>query len=167
MPEKDLPPFQVDNATLIFRNFAGRKTGMNREGKRTFCVILDDHSAETMARDGWAVKYLEPREEGDTPTPFISVTVNFDSGRPPRVQMISSAGATDLDKETVKVLDFADIAKADLICNPYFWEMSDGKSGVSAYLKTLAVTINEDELERRYNMNASLPEILSQPTEGG
>lgn len=145
--------FQVDNAQLIFRNFSGRETDFNREGDRNFAVILDEENAKAMLRDGWNVKYLASREDGDADTPYISVSVSF-KNRPPRVVMVSSAGKTDLTKDSVGVLDWADIRQADLICNAYAWEVG-GKSGIKAYLKTLVVTIEEDELERRYKLNES------------
>lgn len=145
--------FQVDNAQLIFRNFSGRETDFNREGDRNFAVILDEDTAKVMLKDGWNVKYLASREDGDPDTPYISVSVSF-KNRPPRVVMVSSAGKTDLTKDSVGVLDWADIRQADLICNAYAWEVG-GKSGIKAYLKTLVVTIEEDELERRYKLNES------------
>ena len=37
----------------------------------------------------------------------------------------------------------------DLTLNPYAWEVN-GKTGVKAYLKSIFVTIVEDDLDRKY-----------------
>jgi hypothetical protein len=147
MPD-DAKTFRIDDAKIIFRNFAGKEGQYNREGDRNFSVILDPIIAKEMLADGWNVKFLAPREEGEEETPYISVTVNF-KNRPPRVVMITSSGRTNLSEESVEVLDWADIAVADLLCRGYDWEVN-GKSGTKAYLKTLFVTVEEDELEQKY-----------------
>lgn len=152
MPRNDKPTFQVDDAQLLpppFKNFTGRKTMYNREGDRNFCIILDPEFAATLANDGWAVKWLDPREEGDEPTAYIKVTVKF-GDYPPRITMISSAGKTLLDEDTVEVLDYTYLQKVDLICRAYDWTLADGRSGRAAYLQTMFVTIEEDALERKY-----------------
>ena len=138
-----------EGATLVFRNFAGKEGQYNREGDRNFSVIIPDETlAQTLLADGWNVKHLNPREEGDEPTPYLQVAVNY-KNRPPRIVMISSVARTNVSEEMVEVLDYAEIENADLIINPYDWEVN-GKSGKKAYLKSLYVTIAEDALERKY-----------------
>lgn len=140
--------FMVENAEIIFRNFEGKEGQYNRKGDRNFGVILDPDVAAQMEEDGWNVKYLKPREEGDEPTPYIQVSVKFDI-RPPRIVTISSSGKTQLDEDSVEILDWADMAKVDLIARAYNWEVN-GKTGMKAYLKSMFITLEEDELEKKY-----------------
>ena len=140
--------FTVEDARIIFRNFSGKEGQYNREGDRNFAVILDPVIAEQMLEDGWNVKMLNPREEGDDPTPYVQVSVNFNN-RPPRITQITSSGRTPITEELVDTLDWAEIKTVDLIARGYEWSVN-GKSGVKAYLKTMFVTIEEDALERKY-----------------
>jgi hypothetical protein len=140
--------FMVEDARLIFRNFAGKEGQYNREGDRNFAVILDPETATAMLEDGWNVRYLQAREEGDEETPYISVAVNFNN-RPPRVMMITSTSRTSLDEASVEVLDWADLKVVDLIARGYEWSVN-GKTGIKAYLQSLFVTIEEDALEKKY-----------------
>ena len=138
----------IENAKIIFRNFAGKEGQYNREGDRNFAVLLEPKVAKAMARDGWNVKELPAREEGDSPQPYLTVAVNF-HGRPPRVVMITSRGKTHLDEDTVGTLDWADIQNVDMILRPYEWAVN-GKTGIKAYLQSIYVTIQEDALELKY-----------------
>lgn len=149
----NLKPIVMEDARILFRNFAGAEGKYNREGDRNFCVVLDPAAAEQMAQDGWNVKELPAREEGDAPQPYLQIKVNW-GGRPPRVVMITSRGRNALTEDTCNVLDWVEIKKVDLIVNPYEWEVNE-KTGVKAYLKSIFVTIVEDELELKY---ADVPE---------
>lgn len=139
----------IEGAEILFRNFAGAKTQYNAEGRRNFCVIIpDDELAAKMAKDGWNVKYLRPREEGDPERPYIQVKISF-SGRPPMVKLITSSGQTMLDEDTINILDYADIKNVDLIVGPYNYNIN-GRSGVTGYVRSMYVTIQEDEFASKY-----------------
>jgi hypothetical protein len=139
----------IENAKIVFRNFKGAEGLYNREGDRNFAVLLDEQTAAAMAADGWNVKTLKAREEGDEPQPYLAVSVSF-KGRPPRIVMITSRGRTELDESMIEMLDWVDIRNVDLIIRPYEWAVS-GKTGIKAYLKSLYVTIEEDALELKYS----------------
>jgi len=151
----EVKTFMVEDAPIIFRNFAGKEGQYNREGDRNFAIILAPDVAIAMLADGWNVRYLEPREEGDDPTPYISVSVNF-KNRPPRVVLLTATSRTQLDEDSVEVLDWADIKTADLIARAYDWVVN-GKTGTKAYLQSLFVTIEEDLLEQKYSINDHPP----------
>lgn len=147
MPRNDRQLIMED-ARILFRNFAGKEGKYNREGDRNFAVVLDDGTARALAADGWNVKWLKPREEGDAEQAFLSVSVNF-RGRPPRIVMITSRGRNPIGEEQVEMLDWVDIKTVDLILNPYEWEIGE-KSGIKAYLQSMFITIFEDPLELKY-----------------
>ena len=65
----------IENARLIFRDFTGEKNKYNND--RTFGVVLDPEFADKLENDGWNVKRLAPREEGDEPLCFLTVKVVF------------------------------------------------------------------------------------------
>jgi hypothetical protein len=161
--KQQLKPVLMEGVRIIFRNFKGEEGQYNREGVRTFGVILPDPVAEAMGNDGWNVKRLKPSEEeqeqGVEQGPaWLPVEAAFDKGRPPKIVLITSRGKTTLTDETVEQLDWVDIAvddesglpKCDLIVRPYFWTNAMGASGIKAYLKSMFVTIEEDDLERKY-----------------
>lgn len=150
--------FMIEDARIIFRNFKGEIGPYNQNGKRQFAVVLSPEDAERLAGDGWNVKLLQPREEGDEPTPYIPIEVSY-KNRPPRVVLLTDTTRTNLDENSVEVLDWADVRTADLIARAYEWDVN-GKQGIKAYLQSLFVTVEEDALERKYGISEH-----SQPTD--
>lgn len=147
MPKIDNLVFE--DATIMFRNFAGREATFNSAGDRNFCLFLDPKKAASMKEEGWNTKALRPREEDDVPQDYIQVAVSYGKGRPPRIVIITSKNRVELGGDEVAMLDFADIKGIDVVLNPYEWEVN-GNKGVKAYLKTAFITLNEDELELKY-----------------
>jgi hypothetical protein len=141
----------MEGVRIIFRNFAGKEGQYNREGDRNFAVLLDEKIATAMAEDNWNIKWLRPRddEEESSPQAYLPISVNF-KGRPPRIVLITSRGRTNLDEDSIEMLDWADILNVDLIVRPYEWTVNQ-KSGVKAYLQSIYVTIEEDALEMKYS----------------
>lgn len=143
---------QIDEARIIYRNFAGAPSKFNREGDRNFAVVIEDQDiAEALTEKGWNVKIKPPREEGDEPFMFLPVKVKFNE-RGPRVYLQNSLGGRNrvtLDEDTVGILDNVDITNVDLDIRPHDWDVQ-GKTGRTAYLQSICVTQEVDRFLERY-----------------
>lgn len=138
----------VEDARIAVKNFSGKETQYSRSGTRYFCLLLDPDTAEKMARDGWKVKTFKLRSGEDVPQSYIQVEVRFNA-YPPKIVMVTKSGKIMLTEETVGMLDWTEITKIDVVVRPRYWETGNA-SGIKAYLKTMYVTIEEDEFEGSY-----------------
>ena len=149
----------INHAELIpsMRNFAGVVTPFNQRGDREFVVSLADNeqAIQELLEVGYDLKELKAREEGDQPTPILRVRAFYPDpnkgqrGTGPRVVVITSRGRTEIGERDIANLDWAEFSNVDLIVRPFHWDFNGGK-GTKAYLKSLYVTLLEDELEQRY-----------------
>ena len=151
MAYKKTNNIMIEDARLIFKNFSGEESKFNRAGNKNFCVVLDHDMAEDLAAEGWNIKFLRPREDGEEPTPYLQVTVAY-GNIPPKVIMIAGRNKTPLDSVSIGTLDYAEIANVDLVIRPYNWEVN-GKQGIKAYLKTMYVEIEQDAFASKYDFD--------------
>lgn len=134
---------QIDDARIIYRNFAGRGDKYNREGDRNFAVVIpDEEMANELTNLGWNIKIKPPREDGDTPFMYLPVKVKFND-RGPDVYLKTGNVQNRLDEESVGLLDNIDIIGVDLDIRPFDWDVN-GKQGRTAYLKSIRVIQDVD-----------------------
>ena len=130
---------QIDDARIVYRNFAGVGSKFNREGDRNFAVVIPDEAiAEALVQEGWNVKIKPPREDGDDPFMYLPVKIKFND-RGPNVYLVTNGRKNQLDEDSIGILDNVDIANVDLDIRPYNWEVN-GKEGRTAYLQAIRVT---------------------------
>lgn len=148
MSRRDVPNINIEGARIMFRNFSGKNDRFN-PGRRNFSVIIDDpKEAESLREEGWNIKEYQADPE-EPPIYRLEVRIKFEPIRPTIWLITKSGGKTLLNEETIDVLDDSEIDNIDLVVRPYCWEMN-GKTGISAYVKTMYVTIVEDVFASKY-----------------
>ena len=140
---------QIEDARIIYRNFAGIGSKYNREGDRNFAVIIPNQEiADELIADGWAVKIKPPRDEDESPFMYLPVKVKFNN-RGPAAYVKSGNSVQRLNKDTIGMLDEIDIQSVDMDLRAYDWEVN-GKTGRSAYLQAINVIQNIDRFGAQY-----------------
>lgn len=141
---------QIDNARIVYRNFAGEASKFNREGDRNFAVIIEDQEiADKLVELGWNIKIKPPRDDEDTPFMFLPVKVKFNDRGPVVYLKSGTADPVRLEEEDIGCLDQIDILNVDLDIRPYNWEVN-GKEGRTAYLQSMMVTQDVDRFAARF-----------------
>ena len=137
---------------MIFRNFSGTESKFNPAGRRSITLILEPELAERMAADGWNIREKENRD-GDLQY-RLQVFINYSNPRKlPRIKMIRSGDnkGINITEDNVHILDGAEIEKFDISITPYQWELASGNSGVKAFVKSMNVVIEHDDIADKYS----------------
>lgn len=151
MAKNNIENIKIENARIVFRNLSGKPDKFNPQGgKRSFSVVIEDPEfANELKREGWNIKQFNPSPDSDEePAHFISVKVSYNN-IPPHIYLCTSKNKTLLNEDTVGQLDYAEISNVDIVITPYQYEVS-GRTGISAYVKTMYVTVVEDEFASKY-----------------
>jgi len=79
---------RIDNASIIFKNFAGKPTNLNPAGgKRTFNLCLSPEFADRLKSSGWNIKVRE-LDDGERLF-YTEIVVNDQSSYPPKIYKLS------------------------------------------------------------------------------
>lgn len=134
----------IEDAKLLFTNFAGSPTRYNSEGgKREFSVALPLNLVEDLERDGWNVKYRKNADgEYDPERPYLGVKVSY-KFRAPAIWLIAGGRKQLMTEDTVGTLDNITIKTADVVIHPSVYDVR-GQQGISAYVKELYVVMDDE-----------------------
>lgn len=139
---------QIDDARIVYRNFAGVGGKFNREGDRNFSLVIpDEELRDRLLQDGWNVKSKPGRDEDDGDFMTLPVKIKFND-RGPNVYLRSGSRVNKLDEETIGLLDDVEILSINLDVRPYDWEVN-GKTGRTAYLQSIEVVQLLDRFAER------------------
>ena len=139
----------IEDARIMFKNFAGTQTKFNPAGARNFCVVIPEEHEEGIRALGYNVRHTQPREEGDDSVAYLKVNVSYRFDPPHIETIIGGRKRQVLGEEDISMLDWADISFVDLSFTGSDWEVR-GDTGTSAYLDSLYAHIEEDELQSKY-----------------
>ena len=139
---------KIENAKIFWTNFTGKEKENNAAGKRNFCVEIPVDIADQLKADGWNVKYTKDSEEYGGPRPYMQVEVKYGE-YPPKIYKVTSRNKTLLDEDVIADLDKDEIVNVDLYISPYHWKVGS-KTGIKAYVDKMWVTIEEDDLTKKY-----------------
>jgi len=132
-----------------FRNFSGRKTAVNKSGKRLINLFLDEATASQLKEEGWNVKYFIPKMDDEDvapqPIPFLEAELRFDN-YPPEVKLEMGGNTQVLNEDDLVNLnlDQADITDVDVRLSPYTWTDDDGHDRIKAYVDKLKIRMEDN-----------------------
>lgn len=143
----------IDNARIIWKNFAGEKTPQNRNGDRKFNLVIPNQEIADIlmghvSEDGahWNIKQKPPMDEGGDPLIYLEVKIRFNQYGPP-IYVVSNGVQREIYEDEVGMLDKMAIEKVDLDIRPYD-NFTNGNYYRTAYLKSLRVYQREVEYDR-------------------
>lgn len=136
----------IEDAKILFANFAGSPTRYNREGgKREFSVALPLNLVEDLERDGWNVKFRKNADgELDPERPYLSVKVSY-KFKAPAVWLVAAGHKQLMTEDTIATLDTVTIKTADVVIHPSVYDVR-GQQGISAYVKELYVVMDDESV---------------------
>lgn len=139
---------EFSNVKIIHRNLRGVQTEFNRNGNRSFSVVLTEDEAQEMLERGYNVKVRQSQSNPDDKFCFLPIAVNFNN-IPPKIYRVVGDKMTLLTEANVGVIDSSDIINVDLTVNARYWEIN-GKSGIKPYVNVMYVEVEEDAFADKY-----------------
>lgn len=143
---------------IRYRNFSGTEGKYNPPGRRSITLTIDPELAPFLKTDGWNIK---EKLRGDDVEYQLQVFINYDNPRKiPKINIIRmpEKKRVPITEDTIGELDSAEIESFDIKINPYQWELN-GNTGVKAFVKSMNVCLEVDEVADRY-LETEEPEEL-------
>lgn len=153
MPDEKRPwidDWEKEDAQIkwAFSHFDGREDTFNSEGEHNFMIIVPEDEALEMQKEGWNIKVMEGREEGDPPEYLLKVKISY-RFEAPMVYIIKGTRRFRADQSDLIDIKRSTCEQIDVIVSPRPW-VQGRESGVSAYVKEMYVKISESRFAAKY-----------------
>lgn len=156
---------EIEDANIKWpwSHFAGEKDTFNEAGDHNFTVILPEDVALDLMQipDGWAIKKLEPREEGDAPEYVLKIKISYKYEQP-AVYILKGNRRFRADETDLADIKRSTCERIDVIASPSRWVRPNGDTGVTAYVREMYVQIRESRFAEMY---ADYEEVVDGPIE--
>lgn len=161
MARNYIPELEFEDAKILggtFKNFSGKAGLYNREGDRSFHVRIPEDMVERLRDEGWTIKEKAPRTPEEDTLYYMKIRVRYshkpeEEYRNPLIYKGIAGGEYRLLPERlIGALDHDEIVRCDLVVKPSHYSMTDGREGVTAYLKEMYVTVPGNRFVGRYNI---------------
>lgn len=145
---------EIEDADIkwAWSHFDGRKDTFNDEGDYNFTIILPEEQAKELLTipDGWAIKYHEPREEGDPGEYTLKAKISY-RFEAPAIYILKGNRRFRATEEDLGDIKRATCEQIDVILSPSRWVRPNGETGVTAYVREMYVKIRESRFANKYS----------------
>ena len=144
----------IYDGEIAYSNFSGRPTQFNPNGGvRTVTFVIPPDIADSLIADGWHIR--EQIFDDGTSRFLLEAKITFKTRtgqiRDPKIFIIRNDGVIHITEDTVSTLDRMEIVNAEAVIGPFYWDWG-GKSGITAYVNSLYITVKENPIDEKYRM---------------
>lgn len=152
MAGRKLDDLFIENAKIKWRNFSGKPSKFDKEGKnKNFDIIIPEDDAESLEKMGWYIRENETPDGDVEHLLRVAVSYKYEDKKPKVRKRSGKDGkwTKPLAEDEIGCLDYDEIEEIDVVINPSYYDFG-GRQGIKGYLKSAAVTIKPDPLDLKY-----------------
>ncbi len=141
---------EVENAEVkwAFSHFDGRADTFNDDGDHNFTIMLPEDQARDLIAEGWNVRTMDGREEGDPSEYLLKVKISY-RFEPPKIFVIKGTRKFRASESDLVDIKRSTCEQLDVIITPSRW-VHGRESGVTAYVKEMYAKIKESRFSANY-----------------
>jgi hypothetical protein len=131
---------RINNAELIWHNFAGRKELYYRAGYKNFTLILEPSMYEKLKSQGYNIHKSSFTGDSEDEIPYLNVAVS--NTESPEIFIITPDYKYSINVDKSFILDRICLKKMNCVIHPFQWTIRD-RTGIKPYLKEIEVFIDD------------------------